>query len=79
MIGVKRLNADRTFFVREGGVILKAPSNKDQKGKEPNDWFLGPVGDSVLATWAKYLGGDKSNPGSYDIESEINRDNFPDV
>lgn len=79
MIGVKRLNPDRTLFVREGGVILKDVDNKSQKGREPNDWYMGPVGDSTLATWGKYKGGDKNNPLSYDIDSEINRDNFPDV
>jgi hypothetical protein len=79
MIGIKRLNADRTLFVREGGLILKADGNKSQKGREPNDWFLGAVGDSTIASWGKYQGGDKENPDNYDMDSSINRDAFPDV
>ncbi|EAR15443.1 hypothetical protein [Robiginitalea biformata] len=81
MVGLKRLNADRTLFTREGRLIMKneAAGNIDQRGEEVNDWSQGPIGTNYLTGWAKYRGGAKTDPANYDIPDFIERDAYPDV
>lgn len=79
MVGRKRINPSTTLFIKKGQLIAKDVANRDQRASQPNDWVAGDVGNNVLASWGKYKGGDKKNPASYEMDSQINRDAFPNI